>query len=120
MTQEEIIELARQAGVRDDEHTFEFSQYKYLERFAKLVAEKEREVVANWIMDRGFATGHGDSIVDLLDQLEWQIAEKEREACAKLLETTDLSGLKDNHAMQSWVADMLLAYVKAIRARGQA
>ena len=46
MTQDEIIELARQAGVRDDEHTFEFSQYKYLERFAKLVAEKEREACA--------------------------------------------------------------------------
>jgi hypothetical protein len=46
--------------------------------------------------------------------------EAEREACAKLLETTDLGGLKDNPAMQSWVADMLLAYVKAIRARGQA
>jgi hypothetical protein len=43
---------------------------------------------------------------------------EEREACAKLLETTDLGGLKDNPAMQSWVADMLLAYVKAIRARG--
>ena len=37
MTREEIIELARQAGVRDDEHTFEFRQYKYLERFAALV-----------------------------------------------------------------------------------
>jgi DNA-directed RNA polymerase subunit F len=47
MTQDEIIELARQAGVRDDEHIFEFSQYKYLEAFAKLVAEKEREACAN-------------------------------------------------------------------------
>ena len=46
MTKEEIIELARRAGVRDDEHTFEFSQYKYLERFAKLVAEHEREMCA--------------------------------------------------------------------------
>ena len=45
---------------------------------------------------------------------------KEREACAKLLETTDLGGLKDNPAMQSWVAEILLAYAKAIRARGQA
>jgi hypothetical protein len=48
------------------------------------------------------------------------VAEKEREACAKLLETTDLGGLKNNPAMQSWVANMLLAYVEAIRARGQA
>ena len=47
MTQDEIIELARQAGVRDDEHIFEFSQYKYLEAFANLVAEKEREACAN-------------------------------------------------------------------------
>ena len=49
MTQDEIIELARQAGVRDDEHTFEFSQYKYLERFAKLVAEKEREACSKLV-----------------------------------------------------------------------
>ena len=41
MTIKEIFEMARQAGVRDDEHTFEFSQYKYLERFAKLVVEKD-------------------------------------------------------------------------------
>ena len=46
MTKEEIIELARQAGVRDDEHTFEFSQYKYLERFATLIAEHERNACA--------------------------------------------------------------------------
>jgi hypothetical protein len=46
MTQDEIIEMARQAGVRDDEQIFEFSQYKYLENFAKLVAAKEREACA--------------------------------------------------------------------------
>ena len=46
MTQEEIISMARESGVRDDENIFEFSQYKYLERFAKLVAEKEREACA--------------------------------------------------------------------------
>ena len=54
MTKEELIEMARHAGVRDDEHTFEFSQYKYLKRFAKLVAEKEREKcaeIAKWHQD---------------------------------------------------------------------
>jgi hypothetical protein len=60
------------------------------------------------------------------DAIRWAMNQErepvleEREACAKLLETTDLGGLKDNPAMQSWVAEMLLAYVKAIRARGQA
>ena len=53
------------------------------------------------------------------DAIRWAI-NQEREECAQLLETTDLGGLKDNPAMQSWVAEMLLAYVKAIRARGQA
>jgi hypothetical protein len=38
-----IIELARRAGVRDDEHRFEFSEYKYLEAFVNLVAAHERE-----------------------------------------------------------------------------
>jgi len=54
MTKNEIIEMARQAGVRDDEHIFEFSQYKYLKRFAELVAEKEREKcaeIAKWHQD---------------------------------------------------------------------
>ena len=46
MTQDDVIEMARQAGVRDDERIFEFSQYKYLERFANLVAAKEREACA--------------------------------------------------------------------------
>ena len=73
----------------------------------KLVGDavaKEREVVANWIMDRGFATGHGDSIVYLLDQLEWQIAKKEREAIAVWLE---------KECDEQYLADR-------VRARGQA
>ena len=84
MTQDEIIEMARQAGVRDDENIFEFSQYKYLERFAKLVAEKERE------------------------------------ACAKLFELTNLGGLKSDVWLQNYTATILDGYAKAIRARGKA
>jgi len=136
MTLDEIIKMARQAGFdwSGKDLTFEcFICTEELEAFAKLVAEKEREVVANWIMDRGFATGHGDSIVDLLDQLEWQIAEKERErltdaamkaaekavdvavalereACAKVCEEYD----NGRHAN---AADLC---AEAIRARGQA
>ena len=83
MTQDEIIEMARQAGFDTDMQVFK----------------------------------DGTAIAIKLAKL---VAEKEREACAKLLEKTDLGGLKDNLAMQSWVAEMLLAYAKAIRARGQA
>ena len=44
----------------------------------------EREKVAAWMMAQGYATGHGDTIEDLLQELEWQVAEREREACAKV------------------------------------
>jgi len=104
MTQDEIIEMARQAGFH--KYSFE-SQIEQFNRFAKLVAERERERLTDAAMKAA------EKAVDLAIALE-------REACAKLLETTDLGGLKDNPAMQSWVAEMLLAYVKAIRARGQA
>jgi hypothetical protein len=50
MKQEDIIRMARVAGVRDDGYRFEFSEYKYLERFAALVRTEaqaeEREACA--------------------------------------------------------------------------
>ena len=78
-----------------------------LERFAALVAAAEREKVARWIIYKGYATGHGDTIEDLLTELEWQVAECEREACCKIV-----YGLceSDNSAQRT---------VDAIRARGE-
>ena len=43
----------------------------------------------------------------------------EREACAKFLLSTDLSGLKDTIDFQNFIALLLLNYATAIRARGQ-
>ena len=48
------------------------------------------EKVAKWMIERGYATGHGDTIEELLKELEWQVAEREREACAKLCEDVKL------------------------------
>jgi 2-oxo-4-hydroxy-4-carboxy--5-ureidoimidazoline (OHCU) decarboxylase len=81
MTREKIIDMAAQAGV--NEATW-FYDDDVLEKFAALVAAHEREKVAAWMLRRSYATGHGDTVEDLLDELEWQVAEKEREACAKL------------------------------------
>ena len=103
MTQDEIIEMARQAGVRDDEHTFEFSQYKYLERFAKLVAEKEREA---W--ERKFA--RLQSLMDLREtQPNKPCCLAERETCAKI---ADEWAVGWPHPSQ--------VIAERIRARGQA
>jgi hypothetical protein len=34
-----------------------------------------RELVASWMINNGFATGHGDTLDDLLHELEWQVKE---------------------------------------------
>ncbi len=72
MTRDDIIRMAREAGWQyadgDD-------GYKPLWRFAELVASAEREKIAQWMMQRGYATGHGDTTEDLLQELDWQIAE---------------------------------------------
>lgn len=63
--------------------------------FAAAVAAAEREKLAHWMRSMGYATGRGDTIEDLLDHIGTQIAEgleaevlMEREACAKVAETT--------------------------------
>jgi type 1 glutamine amidotransferase len=37
------------------------------------------EKIAAWMISKGFATGHGESIEDLLEELEWQRVEEQRE-----------------------------------------
>jgi len=43
---------------------------------------------------------------------------EEREACAQLLLSTDLGGLKGDIPMQNLIANLLVNYAEAIRARG--
>ena len=75
MDRDDIIQLARQAGF-DQTGLASFTEFTArIERFAALVAAAEREKVARWMMERGYATGHGDTTEDLLQELDWQIAE---------------------------------------------
>jgi hypothetical protein len=64
----------------------------------------ERNKLAAWMMAQGYATGHGDTIEQLLDELRWQVRESQREACLNCYSPDDTA--------QDW-ADK-------IRARGQA
>ena len=69
----------------------------------------EREKVAEWMMARAYATGHGETTEELLEELGWQIEEKiarEREACALEVEKAGIEGYGT------------LAAAAAIRARG--
>ena len=61
------------------------------------------------MMDKGYATGHGTSVVDLLQELEWQVAEREREACAKVC---------DDLAANDKLSNYYAVAARAIRARG--
>ena len=70
---------------------------------------------AGFSMVDGIVTG-GVTDVKALAKL---VAEREREACAKLFELTDLSGLKSDVWLQNYTATILDGYAKAIRARGR-
>jgi hypothetical protein len=78
------------------------------------------ETVAKWMIDRGYATGHGDTIEDLLKELEWQIRESEREACAKVCDEWVKDHAKTDNCTYA-DCDFVAAATdcaKAIRARG--
>jgi hypothetical protein len=58
-----------------------------MEREGMPPAQTTTEAVAQWMIANGYATGHGDTVEDLLRELTWQIGERisaEREACAKI------------------------------------
>jgi hypothetical protein len=112
MNREEIIRMAREANIKQAIETPHLLMVHELERFAALVAAAERNKLAAWMMRQGYATGHGDTVEDLLKELEWQIEERiaaEREACAKVCEDRERANL---YGVKECAA--------AIRARGQA
>ena len=80
MDKKDIIRMAR------NEYGIYAFTAESLAEFATIIAAAEREKVAAWMMSQGYATGHGDTIKDLLKELEWQIKEREREACGKVVE----------------------------------
>ena len=83
---EEIIKMARKAGA---ERNSDFDDWSFddiqLKRFAVFVAQHERDKVARWMIERGYATGHGDTVEDMLDELDWQVRERERQRIEDLL-----------------------------------
>ena len=64
---------------------------------------EDREKLALWMMEHGYATGHGDTIDDLLSELEWQINEQTQERVTPMADVT-----YEDHivkALQDWKAD---------------
>ncbi len=124
MTREEITRLAREAGFVGFD-----GDNGSLRRFAALVADAEakrmhdegmvtvghmreqiaaeRNKVASWMMAQGYATGHGDTTEDLLKELEWQVRESERNACAAIARQWDVEHPASNYG--GCIANMIEA-----------
>lgn len=97
MTRDELIRMAQEAGAMFDHMTWvERDLEPVFERFFHAAyaagAAAERNKVAQWIMARGYSTGHGDTVEDLLKELELTVREQERELCAQLCE--EIKGVK--------------------------
>ena len=82
----------------------------------------DKEKVAQWMIQQGYATGHGDTVEDLLKELEQQILENwhramvnsmkaEREACAKVCDLV-AKEIDDTNGIATYCA-------AAIRARSE-
>jgi uncharacterized protein YoaH (UPF0181 family) len=116
----DIDRFAEQAGFPARRAFSDLSDlYPRLERFAALVADAEakrmhaegmvtvghmrqqiaaeRNKVASWMMAQGYATGHGDTVEDLLKELEWQVRESERNACAAIARQWDVDHPASNY-----------------------
>ena len=111
MDREAVIRMAREAGFTEGDISL-FPDL--IAHFAALVADAERNKLAAWMMRQGYATGHGDTVEDLLKELDWQIEERirnEREACAKVC---DVLAVHPEYA-----SDITKVAAQAIRARGE-
>ena len=114
MNDEQIFELADKSSFQDDSGCWIFKDEGLLD-FVFMVHKAEREKVAKWMMGQGYATGHGDTIEDLFKELEWQVAEREREACALICDEVANKHHKQHYPDLESVADECAG---AIRARG--
>ena len=85
----------------------------------------DKEKLAQWMTKKDYSTGHADSMEDLLQELDWQIAENwnraliagitnEREVIAQSLDKQ--ADLAVDEIDRQWAQEM----AAAVRARGQA
>jgi hypothetical protein len=121
MAKEQIIQLMAEAGLKTPARgDFIFIHW---DQIALLLAH-ERNKLAAWMIQFGFATGHGDTMEQLCDALGTEIVDRidgeveaEREACAKVCEELQAPDVYNTDDKCMWdISTMDCA--EAIRARG--
>ena len=78
MNRDDIIRITHQAGLHlaTDVKWMPIIGLEYAEKLIQLAAAEERNKLAQWMAKHSYATGHGDTVEDLLKELEWQINER--------------------------------------------
>ncbi len=123
---DDIVAMAREAGPLIST-PFDV----WCERFAALVRAAERNKLAAWMMAQGYATGHGDAMEGLLEELEREIGFKRAELWIKRINEAVLAEREEcarvcDHMAAQWQkyvttpSGTIAACATAIRARGQA
>jgi hypothetical protein len=108
MSRDDIIRMARQAGFVANVSEEPYAKlchptptstalFNMLERLFHMAQAAERNKLAQWMMTKGYATGHGDTVEDLLRELEWQVRESERNACAAIARQWDVDHQGSNY-----------------------
>jgi hypothetical protein len=77
------------------------------------------DIIRMYVKANGWSPEGFDNTVKELERFANLVAAAEREACAQILLSTDLGGLKGDIPMQNLIANLLVNYAAAIRARGQ-
>jgi hypothetical protein len=126
----DIIAMAREAGFAVNEkarqhqpncifHTH-YMVDELLERFAALAQAAERNKLATWMMAQGYATGHGETMEGLLEELEREVGFKRAELWIKRISEAVLA---EREAVEDLLKEYDMAtsaFAKDFRARGQA
>lgn len=70
------VYLAAEEGPATDISNTLIDGVNEIERLERdLAQQQQREKLAAWMLAHGFATGHGDTLDDLLTELSWQVKE---------------------------------------------
>jgi hypothetical protein len=115
---DDIIAMAQEAGINSPDFyklTVAHMSIETLVRFAALAQAAERNKLASWMIAQGYATGHGDTMEQLLEELGGQ-------AIIRMVRVAEERVKAEREAMLrlALLHGAPWHFQEAIRARGQA
>ena len=118
----DIIRMARESGIKSGDSyklTVGHMSIKTLERFAAIAQAAERNKLAAWMIAQGYATGHGETMEGLLEELEREVGFKRAELWIKriseavLAEREALAKFFEDHWRERWTDEQIVDEIRA-------